>query len=132
MTRKAIHVLSHVSLLQSHYREALSLTLTISGAEAKIEINHGGRTSEADIQKMIQDAAIFRRDDEVPIRLQLSCRPNFYAPTTFTHSLISSCLVQAALAQTEARNSLDHELFAAEQLVHFCIYNLARQLLHFS
>jgi len=58
-----------------------------TGAEAKIEINHGGRTSEADIQKMIQDAAIYRREDE------------------------------AALAQTEARNSLDHELFAAERLL---------------
>jgi len=55
-----------------------------TGAEAKIEINHGGRTSEADIQKMIQDAAIFRREDE------------------------------AALAQTEARNSLDQVIFQAE------------------
>jgi len=55
-----------------------------TGAEAKIEINHGGRTSEADIQKMIQDAAIFRREDE------------------------------AALAQTEARNSLDQTLLLCE------------------
>lgn len=55
-----------------------------TGAEAKIEINHGGRTSEADIQKMIQDAAIFRREDE------------------------------AALAQTEARNSLDQILLQCE------------------
>jgi L1 cell adhesion molecule like protein len=55
-----------------------------TGAEAKIEINHGGRTSESDIQKMIQDAAIFRREDE------------------------------AALAQTEARNALDQTLLLCE------------------